>query len=168
MTDELIPGGVQIPDLAVVVPLLEEAGVQFFRPGAGSFETLRMPENASRSALHDANGPDTDALLAVATVPVIANGGLSTREDAERALAAGASAVALARPILADPDWMAKVTAGADEAIIHCACDPALCLRTQLSGAICMSWPEHVKQRGFSGYEHRWHESQATVGPLGA
>jgi 2,4-dienoyl-CoA reductase (NADPH2) len=154
MTDELIDGGVQISDLAIVIPVLEEAGAQFFRPGAGSFETLRMPENAPRSAHHDANGPDTAALRAAATVPILANGGLSTREDAEGALAKGASAVALARPILADPDWMAKVTAGQDEQIVHCPCDPAMCLRTQLTGAICASWPEQVQQHGFSVYDH--------------
>jgi len=45
--------------------------------------------------------------------PMIAGGGLSSLSDCDKALeTAGATVVALARPFLANPDWIARSTAG--------------------------------------------------------
>ena len=156
MTDELVPGGVRPTDVAELVPLLEEAGVQFIRPGSGTFETLRLPENGARAAGTDFNRSDADALVAVASVPIVANGGLRTADDVAGALQGGAAAVALSRPLLADPDWVVKMRADAGDAVVGCPCSPPLCLQTQLGGALCASWPDDVREQGFFGYAHPW------------
>ena len=51
--------------------------------------------------------------FAAAEKGLIANGGIRTLEDAEAALAGtGAQCVSLARALLANPDWMQRVTQG--------------------------------------------------------
>lgn len=159
MSDELVAGGVTPEHVAAFVPALEDAGAAFFRPGHGTFETLRLPENAGIGSRTDFNRRHADAFVAVATVPVVANGGLRTRADVEGALAGGASAAALSRPMLTDPDWVSKLRAGADDQVVGCPCDPPMCLLTQLNGAVCASWPAEVQDRGFSGYAHQWHDT---------
>ena len=156
LTDELVEGGVRPEHMAEIVPILEDAGVDFIRPNVGTFETLRLPSNAGVMAQHDCNRASTDALLDVATVPVIANGGLRSRSDVELVLARGSAAVALARPLLADPDWVLKVQAGAEDAITMCPCHPPMCLQTQLAGAVCAAWPDDVKSEGHSGHLAHW------------
>ena len=158
MTDELAPGGLTPEDAAQLVPALESAGVEFFRAGSGTFETLRLPGNAGLSSGTDFNRSSVMALVATATVPIVANGGIRDAADVEAALADGAAAVALARPMLADPDWPKKMQAGRAHQVVGCPCDPPLCLQTQLGGAVCASWPAAVRERGFSGYSHAGHE----------
>ena len=95
------PGGEA--DAAVVFRLLEAAGASFFhltehditQPVFGSGQTL--------------------AALAkrLASIPVIANGGLDDPTAAGAAVAAGtADIVALGKPALANPDWPARARAG--------------------------------------------------------
>lgn len=164
MTDELTAGGMTPQDAARFVPALEEAGVAFIRAGHGTFETLRLPANAGLASGTDFNRHSTDALVAVATVPIVANGGLRTQADAEGALAGGASVVALSRPLLVDPDWPLKVRAGESAHIVGCPCNPPMCLQTQLRGAICASWPAAVREAGFSGYAHESHDPTTVSG----
>jgi 2,4-dienoyl-CoA reductase (NADPH2) len=159
LTDELVDGGLRPHEMAEMVPILEEAGVDFLRPNVGTFETLRLPSNAGLMSTHDCNRSSTDALLEVATVPVIANGGLRSRADVNDALGRGVAAVALARPMLADPDWMAKIQADADAEVRACPCQPPTCLQTQLRGAVCSAWPQDTQSVGHSGNLARWNPS---------
>jgi 2,4-dienoyl-CoA reductase (NADPH2) len=154
MTDELTAGGMTPEDAAALVPALEEAGVEFIRPGHGTFETLRRPENAGVDSGTDFNRRSTAALLEAARVPIVANGGLRVPADVDAALAGGASVVALSRPMLSDPDWPRKARAGHGADIVGCPCNPPMCLQTQLKGAVCASWPAAVQEKGYSGYNH--------------
>ncbi len=53
---------------------------------------------------------------------------------------------------MADPDWVAKALAAEAAAIRRCGCTEATCLRTQLTGSLCGSWPEAAPARGYLGY----------------
>jgi 2,4-dienoyl-CoA reductase (NADPH2) len=158
MGDEMMDGGWTVDDAVAFGRRLEVRGVHFVVPIAGTFESLREPGNLG---LFDE--PLFQHHLAVRLsreldVPVLANGGLGDPADAEAVLERGeAAAVGLARPLLADPDWMRKVQEGRAEEIETCACagTPATCLRTQLTGSICDAWPDEVKAAGYSGFNHQ-------------
>lgn len=81
-------------------------------------------------------------------VPIIAAGKLSDPRVAEQALASGKlDMVAIARGLLADPDWIRKVRLGALDQIVECDyCN--VC--KQLDGAhmpvTCFLWPKGAQQ----------------------
>jgi len=63
------------------------------------------------------------------TVPVIVAGRIRTPETARQAVEAGQTdLVGLARPLLADPDWVAKCVASDEDAILLCAACHQGCL----------------------------------------
>jgi NADPH-dependent 2,4-dienoyl-CoA reductase/sulfur reductase-like enzyme len=85
--------------------------------------------------LYPAGTPEANLLPAAAriraavTVPVIVAGRIRTPAVARSALVAGqADLVGLARPFLADPDWVLKVQAGDEESILLCAACHQGCL----------------------------------------
>jgi 2,4-dienoyl-CoA reductase (NADPH2) len=151
MSDELKPGGWQLDEAQRLIPLLEAAGVDFILPVVSTFETLKSPDNAGLFAKPKFQHVQAAAIKSVATVPVFANGGIRTPEVVEEVLQADADAVALARPLFTDPDWVAKVAAGTAD-VMTCDCTSNTCLRTQLTGSQCECWPEAVQKRGFYGY----------------
>jgi 2,4-dienoyl-CoA reductase (NADPH2) len=57
----------------------------------------------------------------------------------------------LGRALLTDPDWAVKVLSGKTADITSCDCNPPTCLRTQLTGTICHTWPAADIDRGFVG-----------------
>ena len=106
--------------------LLEEAGVTVLNTGIGWHEArvptiiTQVPRAAWRSA--------TARLQAeVVDVPVCASNRINTPEVAEEILAAGdADLVSMARPLLADPEFVAKAAAGRADEINTCiACNQA-------------------------------------------
>ncbi|CAI9405960.1 NADPH-dependent 2,4-dienoyl-CoA reductase [Nocardioides sp. T2.26MG-1] len=104
---------------------LEEAGVSVLNTGIGWHEArvptiiTQVPRGAWRSA--------TARLKAEVSVPVCASNRINTPELAEEILAAGeADLVSMARPLLADPDFVAKAAAGRADEINTCiACNQA-------------------------------------------
>lgn len=152
MSDELMEGGWSIGDAVEVVPLVEQAGADFIVPVATTFESLRAPANAGLTARPNFQRDDSRAVKRAASVPVFANGHVWDPQTIEQMLAAGeCDAVALARPLLSDPDWPRKVRAGREDAIRTCSCDPPLCLQTQMTGTICSAWPSELQAKGFIG-----------------
>lgn len=154
LSDELVEGGWTLADAVRLAPLLEAAGAAFLFAIPATFETLRLPENAGLlNRLGYALG-DTEALARSVRIPVIANGSLGDPRDAVRVIETHqASAVGLARPLFVDPEWPHKVAEGALDSLRTCACTPSTCLRTQLSGAVCDSWPAAARARGYLGYD---------------
>lgn len=157
LSDELMPGGWSIEEAVRLVPLLAEDGADFVFPTPGTFESLRHPKNAGLQYRPGFAMADTRRIKAAADdlprFSVIANGGLADPELAAGVLADGsADAVGLARAILVDPEWPAKVLEGKEDQIIGCPCDPPTCLRTQLTGAVCDHWPADALVAGFLGY----------------
>ncbi|PUA81439.1 NADPH-dependent 2,4-dienoyl-CoA reductase [Nocardioides currus] len=122
---DLVEGGQTWDEVAELAGRLEEAGVSVFNTGIGWHEArvptiiTQVPRGAWRSA--------TARLKAVATVPVCASNRINSPEMAEDILASGeADLVSMARPLLADPAFVAKAAAGRAEQINTCiACNQA-------------------------------------------
>lgn len=105
--------------------LLEEAGVTIFNTGIGWHESrvptiiTQVPRGAWRSM--------TARLKKEVGIPVCASNRINSPEMAESIIESGqADLASMARPLLADPDFAAKVTAGRADEINTCiACNQA-------------------------------------------
>lgn len=112
----------EVVDLAL---RLQEAGVSMFNTGIGWHEA-RVPTivtSVPRAAFADW----TRRLREVVDVPVMASNRINTPEVAEELLADGsADLISMARPLLADPEFVRKAEAGQADAINTCiACNQA-------------------------------------------
>jgi len=85
-------------------------------------------------------------------VPVIVVGEIRHPRFAEDVLAQGkADFIALARPLLADPDWPAKALAGRDDEIRHCiSCDHCRLALVHTRPIRCLVNPEVGREREFA------------------
>ena len=122
---DLVEGGQTWDEVLDLAHALEEAGVTVLNTGIGWHEArvptiiTQVPRGAWRAA--------TARLKAEVTVPVCASNRINTPELAEEILAAGeADLVSMARPLLADPDFVAKAASGRADEINTCiACNQA-------------------------------------------
>jgi 2,4-dienoyl-CoA reductase (NADPH2) len=122
---DLVEGGQTWEETVELAQRLEEAGVDVFNTGIGWHEA-RIPTiitQVPRAAWRDA----TARLRPEIGVPVIASNRINTPEIAEDILASGgADLVSMARPFLADPEFVAKAAAGRADEINTCiACNQA-------------------------------------------
>lgn len=122
---DLVPDGQTWDETAELAQRLEAAGVDVFNTGIGWHEA-RIPTivtSVPRGAFVDLAG----RLKETVGVPVIASNRINTPELAEQILASGhADLVSMARPLLADPAFAAKVAEGrADEINLCIACNQA-------------------------------------------
>ncbi|MEU4689088.1 NADPH-dependent 2,4-dienoyl-CoA reductase [Actinoplanes sp. NPDC023714] len=104
---------------------LEAAGVTLFNTGIGWHEA-RVPTIVT-SVPPGAFTWVTGKLRGFVKTPVIASNRINRPEAAEQILASGeADLVSLARPLLADAEWVAKASSGREREIITCiACNQA-------------------------------------------
>jgi len=154
LADEAAHGGWSLYEAVELALRLEILGVDFLLPSVTTFETVRAltQDGDARRWGHQLGA--TLAIAAAVSVPVLANGGISDPAHARRLVSDGTIAgVALARPLLADPDWARKAASG--EEIRQCRCNPPQCLRTQLTGTVCAGWPDHARTAGHWGRDHR-------------
>ena len=122
---DLVERGQTWDEVVELAHLLEEAGVTVLNTGIGWHEArvptiiTQVPQGAWRSA--------TARLKAEVSVPVCASNRINTPELAESILAAGeADLVSMARPLLADADFVNKAAAGRADEINTCiACNQA-------------------------------------------
>ncbi len=118
---ERVAAGRPMDELARMAPRLVAAGVDAFHVSGGVIDRLvtRMVNGSD-----DGDGLNVGAAAAVketVDVPVIAVGRLHDPAHAERVLAEGrADLVALARPLLADPDLPAKLASGTASRVRQC------------------------------------------------
>ncbi|WP_144959220.1 NADPH-dependent 2,4-dienoyl-CoA reductase [Pseudomonas oryzihabitans] len=114
---------------------LEAAGVSLINTGIGWHEA-RIPTIATLVP-RGAFAAVTAQLKGRVRVPLIATNRINTPEVAEAILAAGqADLVSMARPLLADPDFVAKAAAGRADEINTCiACNQA-CLDHTFAGKL--------------------------------
>ncbi|RKE65401.1 2,4-dienoyl-CoA reductase (NADPH2) [Dietzia kunjamensis] len=122
---DLVDGGQTWEETAELAQRLEAAGVDVFNTGIGWHEA-RIPTivtSVPRAAFVDL----TARLKQTVGVPVIASNRINTPDIAEQIIARGqADLVSMARPLLADPAFAAKVAEGrADEINICIACNQA-------------------------------------------
>ncbi|MBB0997724.1 NAD(P)-binding protein, partial [Dietzia maris] len=122
---DLVDGGQSWEETAELAQRLEAVGVDVFNTGIGWHES-RIPTivtSVPRAAFVDL----TARLKQTVGVPVIASNRINTPDIAEQIIARGqADLVSMARPLLADPAFAAKVAEGrADEINICIACNQA-------------------------------------------
>ncbi|WP_323791009.1 NADPH-dependent 2,4-dienoyl-CoA reductase [Nocardioides sp.] len=122
---DLVEDGQTWEEVVDLAQGLEEAGVTLFNTGIGWHEA-RIPTiitQVPRAAWRDA----TARLKAVVSVPVCASNRINTPEIGEDILASGeADLISMARPFLADPDFVVKAMANRADEINTCiACNQA-------------------------------------------
>ncbi|MDZ7784841.1 MAG: FAD-dependent oxidoreductase [Halioglobus sp.] len=118
---ERTPGGRAIDDTQRLAPELVAAGVDCFRVSGGISDAL-VSMMVGRSEFGDAhNAPQAEAIKQVVDVPVMLVGRIHDPRVGEQMLAAGvADLIAMARPLLADPELPAKVVSGRARRIRRC------------------------------------------------
>ncbi|MFJ9348145.1 FAD-dependent oxidoreductase [Streptomyces sp. NPDC101237] len=132
---DLVPGGSSLDEVITLAKAVEAAGATLINTGIGWHEA-RIPTIAT-SVPRGAYTWVTKRLMGEVSVPLVTTNRINTPELAEELLADGtADMVSVARPMLADPDFVAKAAAGTPEAINTCiGCNQA-CLDHTFSGRI--------------------------------
>ncbi len=122
---DLVEDGSQWQEILAQAQAIEAAGATLINSGIGWHEA-RIPTIAT-SVPRGAFAGVTAKLRPHLRVPVIASNRINMPDVAERILADGAAdMVSLARPLLADPQWVSKARAGSANTINTCiACNQA-------------------------------------------
>ncbi len=130
---DLIPNGSSWAEVVQLAKAIEAAGATILNTGIGWHEA-RIPTIAT-SVPRAAFSWVTKKLMGEVGIPVITSNRINTPQVAEDVLSDGcADMVSMARPFLADPDFVAKAAAGQAAQITPCiACNQA-CLDHTFSG----------------------------------
>ncbi|WP_327418147.1 NADPH-dependent 2,4-dienoyl-CoA reductase [Streptomyces sp. NBC_01233] len=162
---DLIPGGSTLDEVVHLAKEVEAAGATVINTGIGWHEA-RIPTIAT-SVPRGAYTWVTKRLMGAVSVPLVTSNRINTPEIAEELLADGrADLVSLARPFLADADFVAKAAAGRSETINTCiGCNQA-CLDHTFSGKItsCLVNPRACHETELVLSPTRTKKSVAVVG----
>ena len=132
---DLVPNGSTHEEVVQLAQAIEKAGATIINTGIGWHEA-RVPTIAT-SVPRAAFAWVTKKLMGKVSLPIITSNRINTPEVAEDVLATGcADMVSMARPMLADADFVAKAMTGKADQIAPCiACNQA-CLDHTFSGKI--------------------------------
>ena len=132
---DLVPNGSTFDEVVQLAKEIEKAGATIINTGIGWHEA-RIPTIAT-SVPRAAFAWVTKKLMGQVSIPVITSNRINTPEVAEEVLATGcADMVSMARPMLADADFVNKAAAGQGDRIAPCiACNQA-CLDHTFGGKI--------------------------------
>ncbi|KXF89199.1 NADPH-dependent 2,4-dienoyl-CoA reductase [Phaeobacter inhibens] len=132
---DLVPNGSTYDEVVQLAQEIEKAGATILNTGIGWHEA-RIPTIAT-SVPRAAFAWVTRKLMGKVGIPVITSNRINTPEVAEQVLAEGcADMVSMARPMLADADFVAKAAEGKADQIAPCiACNQA-CLDHTFSGKL--------------------------------
>jgi len=132
---DLVEGGSTTEEVIELAQALEKAGVTILNTGIGWHEA-RIPTIATKVP-RAAFAWVTKQLKGKVGIPLVATNRINTPEVAEQVLADGmADMVSMARPFLADPDFVNKAAAGQSDQINTCiGCNQA-CLDHTFGGKI--------------------------------
>ncbi|WP_406253342.1 NADPH-dependent 2,4-dienoyl-CoA reductase [Streptomyces atratus] len=151
---DLVPGGSSLEEVVRLAREIESAGATIINTGIGWHEA-RIPTIAT-SVPRGAYTWVTEKVRGAVSVPLVTSNRINTPEVAEEILASGrADMVSMARPFLADPDFVAKAAEGRSDAINTCiGCNQA-CLDHIFSGQVtsCLVNPRAC------------HETELTLSP---
>jgi len=140
---DLIPEGSTFDEVIELAQAIEKAGASLINTGIGWHEA-RIPTIAT-SVPRAAFAWVTQKLMGKVGIPVITSNRINTPGVAEDILARGAAdMVSMARPFLADPDFVSKAASGKADTIAPCiACNQA-CLDHTFSGKMstCLVNPQ--------------------------
>ncbi|MFB6653089.1 FAD-dependent oxidoreductase [Streptomyces microflavus] len=116
---DLVPGGSTLEEVVTLAKEIEAAGATILNTGIGWHEA-RIPTIAT-SVPRAAFTWVTEKMRGAVSVPLVTSNRINTPEVAEEVLASGrADMVSMARPFLADPEFVAKAAAGRADAINTC------------------------------------------------
>src|SRR3546814_2409151 len=108
---DLVEGGNDLDDVVAQAKAVEAAGATIINPGSGWHEA-RVP-TITTSVPRGAFAGVTAKLRPHVALPLVATNRINMPDVAERILASGgADMVSMARPLLADPWWVAKARDG--------------------------------------------------------
>ncbi len=162
---DLVPGGSTLEEVVHLAKEVEAAGADIINTGIGWHEA-RVPTIATQVPRAAWAGV-TRRLMGEVTVPLVATNRINTPEVAERLLADGyADMISMARPFLADPDFVAKAAKGEPESINTCiGCNQA-CLDHTFSMKItsCLVNPRACHETELVIGETRLAQRVAVVG----
>ncbi|WP_347312358.1 NADPH-dependent 2,4-dienoyl-CoA reductase [Defluviimonas sp. SAOS-178_SWC] len=132
---DLVPDGQSWDEVVTLAKAVEGAGASILNTGIGWHEA-RIPTIAT-SVPRRAFAWVTKKLMGQVSIPIITSNRINSPDVAEAVLAEGcADMVSMARPFLADPDFVAKAAAGRAAEIAPCiACNQA-CLDHTFAGKI--------------------------------
>ncbi|MET9533000.1 NADPH-dependent 2,4-dienoyl-CoA reductase [Streptomyces sp. NPDC006649] len=144
---DLVPGGSSQDEVIALAQRIEAAGATIINTGIGWHEA-RIPTIVT-SVPRGAYTWVTKKVMGAVSVPVVTSNRINTPELAEELLAGGgADMVSLARPFLADPEFVAKAGQGRSDTINTCiGCNQA-CLDHTFSGLItsCLVNPRACRE----------------------
>ena len=150
---DYVDGGLELEDAEYLAGILEEEGADGLSVTSGTMcETVPF-------CLYPAGTPEAHLLPMAARIressglPVIVAGRIRTPAVARRALEAGQTdLIGLGRPFLADPDWLLKVQARDEGAILLCAACHQGCLGPlrRGQGTSCLANPLTGREGRFS------------------
>lgn len=162
---DLVPDGSTFDEVVTLARAVEAAGATIINTGIGWHEA-RIPTIAT-SVPRGAYTWVTRRLMGLVSVPLVTTNRINTPELAEELIADGcADMVSVARPMLADPDFVAKAAAGRPESINTCiGCNQA-CLDHTFSGRItsCLVNPRACHETELVLAPTRLSKSVAVVG----
>ncbi|MFF9480175.1 FAD-dependent oxidoreductase [Streptomyces sp. NPDC014733] len=167
---DLVPDGSTLPEVIALAEAVEAAGATLLNTGIGWHEA-RIPTIAT-SVPRGAYSWVTRRVREAVKLPLIAVNRINTPDVAEELLAGGAAdMVAMARPFLADPEFVAKAGRGEPEAINTCiGCNQA-CLDHTFSGKLtsCLVNPRacHETELVLSPTRRRKRLAVVGAGPAG-
>jgi len=140
---DLVPNGSTHDEVVQLAQEIEKAGATIINTGIGWHEA-RIPTIAT-SVPRAAFAWVTKKLMGKVGIPITTSNRINTPEVAEEVLAEGcADMVSMARPFLADPDFVAKAAAGKAAQIAPCiACNQACLDHTfQMKISSCLVNPK--------------------------
>ena len=142
MPDEWLPDGFTLNEGKIFAKRLERAGIDYLSCNTGTHESWALPEIMKLTSKPGYQVGITHAIKKEVKIPVFANGRITTPELADEIIKGGkADAVALARPLFADPEFVQKTMEGKSDQIVKCMND-GICGRNIIQGmdAVCSQW----------------------------
>ncbi|MFF1697895.1 FAD-dependent oxidoreductase [Streptomyces sp. NPDC058257] len=167
---DLVPGGSTLEEVVHLAKEIEAAGATIINTGIGWHEA-RIPTIAT-SVPRGAYAFATKKVMGEVSVPLVTTNRINTPEIAEQLLADGAAdMVSLARPLLADPDFVAKAQAERSDAINTCiGCNQACLDHTfNLQITSCLVNPRacHETELVLTPTRHKKRVAVVGAGPAG-
>jgi 2,4-dienoyl-CoA reductase (NADPH2) len=148
---ELVEGGLGDDEVLWLAREVEKAGADCLSTGIGWHEAT-IP-TISGAVPHAAFAEATKRLKGAVSIPVTASNRINLPQTAETLIANGAAdLISMARPFLADPDFVAKLRRGRPDLINVCiACNQA-CLDHYFTGRLisCVVNPRAARETEFS------------------
>jgi len=148
---ERTPGGRGLEDTQAIAPVLVAAGVACFRVSGGISDALVTQMVSRTEAGNGMNAANAESIRHVVDVPVMAVGRIHDPLLAESIIARGqADLVAMARPLLADPDLPNKVATGRYRQVRRCiSCESCIDSMQTYDDLRCAINPFSGREREF-------------------